>query len=102
MITVKNIVTNDKMIYINIKYLNYFPMKNKNIKMKNIKDENKLLEICDNFNIFLASIKENTGSKKNIDSKDDEKNNLYDKLPSIKEENKIDLDSVSQNSEDNN
>lgn len=102
MITVKNIVTNDKMIYINIKYLNYFPMKSKNIKMKNIKDENKLLEICDNFNIFLASIKENTGSKKNIDSKDDEKNNLYDKLPSIKEENKIDLDSVSQNSEDNN
>ena len=36
MITIKNIISKDKALYIDIKYLNYIPIKDKNAKATNI------------------------------------------------------------------
>ena len=109
MIDVKRIITKDKNIHINIKYLNYIPMKNKGIN-KNNKNDYKLYKPSNYFDINLLAIKTNKGLKKkriidNKDNKENKENNLFHKLSSIKEENKIDLiglsDSNSKNSEEN-
>ena len=100
MIDVKKITTKDKSIHINIKYLNYIPMKIKNNKEKN---KFELLNISNNLNISLFAIKDNKGIKKKIINENNE-NNLVKKLSSIQEENKIDLnelsDSISYKSEE--
>ena len=106
MIDVKRIITKDKNIHINIKYLNYIPMKNKAIS-KNNKNDYKLYKPSNYFDINLLAIKTNKGLKKKriIDNKENKENNLFHKLSSIKEENKTDLidlsDSNSKNSEEN-
>ena len=104
MIDVKKISTKDKSIYINIKYLNFIPMKNKNKKENNNKC--KLYQVCNNFNISLLGIKDNNENKNKIKKEYIENNNNYfHKLSSIQEENKIDLnevsDSLSHKSEEN-
>ena len=95
MIDVKKISTKDKSIYINIKYLNFIPMKNKNKKENN--DKYKLYQICNNLNISLFAIKDNNGNKKKIKKEniDYNNNNYLHKLSSIQEENKIDLNELS-------
>ena len=104
MIDVKKLATKDKSIHINIKYLNYIPMKNKNKRDNNRKSA--FYKVCNNFNISLFAVKKNTGIKKNLKSENNEQNlNLIPKLSSIQEENKIDFndlsDSISNNSEEN-
>ena len=95
MIDVKKISTKDKSININIKYLNYIPIKNKNKKENN--DKYKLYQICNNLNISLFAIKDNNGNKKKIKKEniDYNNNNYLHKLSSIQEENKIDLNELS-------
>ena len=103
MIDVKKISTKDKAIHINIKYLNYIPIKNKNNK-DNKKYENEELKVCNNSSINLFATKINNGIKKKIKNEKIENNNFYHKLSSIQEENKIDLneqsDSISHKSEE--
>ena len=101
MITIKNIISKDKALYIDIKYLNYIPMKDKNTKVTNI---NKSYQVCDNFNINLLAVKaHNDNNKIFIDESKEKDNSLY-KLSSIKEENKVEMDlsdDASQNSNEN-
>ena len=103
MIDVKKISTKDKTIHINIKYLNYIPIKNKNNKDSK-KYENEELKECNDLNINLFATKINNGVKKKIKNEKIENNNFYHKLSSIQEENKIDLnvlsDSISHKSEE--
>ena len=84
MVDIKKIMTRDKAIHINIKYLNYIIMNNKN---KNKKDKWKYFDICNNCNISLFATKANNGFiPKKI------KNEMNDKeLTAILEENKVDL-----------
>ena len=93
MIDVKKISTKDKSIYINIKYLNFIPMNNKNKKGNN--NKYKLYQVCNNFNISLLAIKDNNGNKKKIKKENSDNNNYFHKLSSIQEENKIDLNELS-------
>jgi len=101
MITIKNIISKDKALYIDIKYLNYIPIKDKNAKATNI---NKSYQFCDNFNINLPAVKaHNDNNKIVIDESKEKDNNIY-KLSSIKEENKVEMDlsdDASQNSNEN-
>ena len=101
MITIKNIISKDKALFIDIKYLNYIPMKDKNTKVTNI---NKFYQVCDNFNINLLAVKaHNDNNKIIIDESKEKDNNIY-KLSSIKEENKVEMDlsdDASQNSNEN-
>ena len=101
MITIKNIISKDKALYIDIKYLNYIPMKDKNTKATNI---NKSYQICDNSNINLDAVKvHNANNKIVLDESKEKENSLY-KLSSIKEENKVEMDlsdDASQNSNEN-
>ena len=85
--------TEDKSIYINIKYLNYIPMKNKNKKGND--NKYKLYQICNNFNISLFVIKDNNRNKKKIKKENIDNNNYVYKLSSIQEENKINLNDLS-------
>ena len=82
MIDVKRIVTADKMLYINIKYLNYIILKDKNNNNINIPHE-----VCNNANICFFGIKnKNKYTNKKI------RQNASDKeLTAIQEENKVDL-----------
>ena len=82
MIDVKRIVTADKMLYINIKYLNYIILKDKNNNNINIP-----YEVCNNANICFFGIKnKNKYTNKKI------RQNASDKeLTAIQEENKVDL-----------
>ena len=94
MISIKNIQTKDKEIYVCIKYLNYCTQNcTQNIfKSKKNKDNNyKQLKKSETFNITLF-----TNKNRNKIIKDNEKgknNNTFKKLASIKEEkkNKIEM-----------
>ena len=101
MITIKNIISKDKALYIDIKYLNYIPMKDKNTKATNI---NKSYQICDNSNINLDAVKVHNANNKIVLDESKEKDNSLYKLSSIKEENKVEMDlsdDASQNSNEN-
>ena len=89
MIIVKNLITKDKLITINIKYMNYIPINNKNINIKKNINEDKLYQICNNFNASFFGVKSNNDSNKKIinETKDNESNKY--KLKSIREEKKI-------------
>jgi len=102
MMTIKNIISKDKALYIDIKYLNYIPMKDKNNKTTNI---NNSYQVSDNFNINLLAVKTHNDSNKKIMDESKEKDNSIYKLSSIKEENKVEMDlsdDASQNSNENN
>ena len=89
MIDVKKIITRDKKIFINIKYLNHIIMNNKN-KNNNKSDKCKFYDISSNCNISLFAIKTNNGhTTKNIKNEKNEKNGRQ--LTAILEENKLDL-----------
>ena len=89
MIDVKKIITRDKKIFINIKYLNHIIMNNKN-KNNNKSDKCKFYDISSNSNISLFAIKTNNGhTTKNIKNEKNEKNGRQ--LTAILEENKLDL-----------
>lgn len=101
MITIKNIISKDKALYIDIKYLNYIPIKDKNIKTTNI---NKAYQVCDNFNINLLAVKVHNDNNKKVLDESKEKDNIVYKLSSIKEENKVEMDlsdDASQKSNEN-
>jgi hypothetical protein len=102
MIDIKKIITKDKSIFIYIKYLNYIPMKNKN--KENNKNKFKLYQICNDFNICLLGIKDNNMNQKRLHNENND-NKIIHKLSSIQEENKIDLndlsESISQKSDEN-
>ena len=102
MIDIKKIITKDKSIFINIKYLNYIPMKNKN--KENNKNKFKLYQICNDFNICLLGMKVNNMNQKRLHNENND-NKIIHKLSSIQEENKIDLndlsESISQKSDEN-
>ena len=89
MIIVKNLITKDKLITINIKYMNYIPINNKNINIKKNINEDKSYQICNNFNASFFGVKSNNDSNKKIinETKDNESNKY--KLKSIREEKKI-------------
>ena len=102
MMTIKNIISKDKALYIDIKYLNYIPTKDKNNKSTNI---NNSYQVSDNFNINLLAVKTHNDSNKKIMDESKEKDNSIYKLSSIKEENKVEMDlsdDASQNSNENN
>ena len=126
MINVKKICTKDKLIQINMKYLNYIPMKNKRINANN-KNDFKSYQPDKNCFISIFAIKKNNDLKDNRNKfssyqpfkncnlslistnnnglkiqrlPDNNKNNLYHKLSSIKEDDLNDL-SDSKNSEEN-
>ena len=90
MISIKNIQTKDKKIYVCIKYLNYCTQNL--FKSKKNKDNNyKQLKKSETFNItFFANKIRNKIIKDNEKGKD---NNTFKKLASIKEEkeNKIEM-----------
>jgi hypothetical protein len=90
MISIKNIQTKDKKIYVCIKYLNYCTQNQ--FKSKKNKDNNyKQLKKSETFNITLfANKNRNKIIKDNEKGKD---NNTFKKLASIKEEkeNKIEM-----------
>jgi len=101
MITIKNIISEDKTLYIDIKYLNYIQMKEKNTKATNI---NKSYQIFDNFNINLPVVKVHNDNNKIVIDEFKEKNNSIYKLSLIKEGNKVEMDlsdDASQNSNEN-
>ena len=92
MVDVKKIITKDKSIYINIKYLNYIIMNNKN---KNNNNKSKYYKISKNFNISLFAVKNNNGHTiKKIKNE-----NIDKQLTSIQEENKVDLIGLSDSDE---
>ena len=88
MIDIKKISTKDKSIFINIKYLNFIPMKNK-IKENN-KNDFKLYQVCNNFNISFFGAKNYIDNRSKLKNENINNNNIH-KLSSIQEENKIDL-----------
>ena len=92
MVDVKKIITKDKSIYINIKYLNYIIMNNKN---KNNIDKCKYYKMSKNFNISLFAVKNNNGHTiKRVKNE-----NIDKRLTSIQEENKVDLIGLSDSDE---
>ena len=90
MVVVKKIVTKDKKIYINIKYLNHMLIRKKN---KNNNRKRKYYDICTNCIICLSAKKANNG----FTSKKMKKDNNGRELTSIQEENKLDLSEFSDN-----
>jgi hypothetical protein len=92
MVVVKKIVTKDKKIYINIKYLNHVLIRKKKKNKNNIR-KRKYYDICTNCIICLPAKKANNG----FISKKMKKDNNGRELTSIQEENKLDLSEFSDN-----
>ena len=96
MINIKNIITKDKRIYINMNYLNYKAISNKEIN----KEKLKLYQECNVFNIRLLGNKNNSNYNNEKISRitEDENTKYFNMLTSIKEEdNKSDFsENVSQ------
>ena len=86
MVDVKKIVTKDRAIHLNIKYLNYIIMNNKN-KNNNNKEKWKDYDVCNNCTISLFATKANSG----FVTKKRKSDNNGKELTAIQEENKVDL-----------
>ena len=101
MINIKNIISKDKRIYINMNYLNYKAISNKEIN----KEKFKLYQECNVFNIRLLGNKNNSNYNNEKISRitEDENTKYFNMLTSIKEEdNKLGFsENVSQSSTEN-